>query len=75
MACPMCTGTDCAGACDQGECYAEEMQLRQDDGESEQRLRRCESNLVNVGGSCVWCGAAHGEACLDPAAPETLIPA
>jgi hypothetical protein len=29
MACPMCTGTDCADACNHGQCYAEEMQREQ----------------------------------------------
>lgn len=28
-ACPMCTGTDCAEACSQGQCYAELSQQQQ----------------------------------------------
>jgi hypothetical protein len=70
----MCSGTDCASACDQGYCYAEEMQRRQQaEWEAEQeeaerhQARRCDSNLV-VGqlGECLWCGAAQGQTCLDP---------
>jgi len=29
MACSMCSGTDCAAACNQGQCYAEYEQARQ----------------------------------------------
>lgn len=29
-ACSMCMGTDCEAACRQGQCYAEEMQRRQE---------------------------------------------
>lgn len=74
MACPMCTGTDCAGACDQGQCYAEQLREQWDDPEGErQQARRCVSNLTDQLGNCVWCGAASGQACLDPGPPEVLI--
>lgn len=33
-ACSMCSGTDCAAACAQGQCYAEEMQ-RQAEAQAE----------------------------------------
>lgn len=36
-ACPMCMGTDCAGACAQGYCYAEEQQRRFDEEEAERQ--------------------------------------
>lgn len=44
MACSMCSGTDCADACNQGQCYAEEMQRREMEDEVareewEQQLR------------------------------------
>jgi len=77
MACPMCSGTDCAGACDQGQCYAEEYERQhqaeenaryeaEQAAEYERQARRCESNLTDQPGNCVWCSAANGQACLDP---------
>lgn len=77
MACPMCSGTDCAGACDQGQCYAEEYE-RQHQAEENARWeaamaeqyehdsRRCESNQTDQLGNCVACGAVNGQTCLDP---------
>lgn len=38
MACSMCSGTDCADACNQGYCYAEEMQRRWEEEEAAREM-------------------------------------